>query len=66
MLSFKKLFCDHDYHLINQFQMKSEFDIIVENGHIPKTYNGITRKVISDYKCSKCNKIKRLKVRTQS
>ena len=55
----KKLFCSHNYQLINQFEMKSEFDIVVENGLIPNTYNSLKRKFITDYKCSKCNKLKR-------
>jgi len=56
---FKRLFCVHNYQLINQFEIKSEFDIVVENGKIPNTWNRINRKVITDYKCSECNKLKR-------
>lgn len=59
-----RLFCQHDYHLVNQYEMKSEFDIIVEAGKTPNTHNSQTRKLITDYKCSKCNKIKRLTAKT--
>jgi len=44
--------------------MKSEFDIIVENGKIPNTHSSQTRLIITDYKCSKCNKLKRLTAKT--
>lgn len=56
----KTLFCEHDYELINQIELKSEYDIVVESGFTPKTTLNITRKVITDYKCTKCNKMKRL------
>lgn len=56
----KILFCAHDYKLINQFEMMSEFDIVVKNGRVPNTWNSQARKVVTDYKCNKCNKIKRL------
>ena len=59
-----RLFCQHDYHLVNQYEMKSEFDIVVEAGKTPNTHNSQTRKLITDYKCSKCNKIKRLTAKT--
>ena len=55
----KRLFCTHNYQLINQFEIKSEFDVVVENGKVPNTWNRLTRKVITDYKCSECNKFKR-------
>jgi hypothetical protein len=45
--------------------MKSEFDIVVENGKVPNTWNSRTRKTVTDYKCSECNKLKRLTVNTQ-
>jgi|TARA_R110002073_G_scaffold23645_7_gene80517 hypothetical protein len=59
-----RLFCQHDYHLINQYEMKSEFDIVVESGKTPNTHNSQTRVLITDYKCSKCNNIKRLTAKT--
>lgn len=60
----KSLFCSHDYHLMNQFELKSEFDIVVESGKIPNTWNSQRRVTITDYKCNKCKKIKRLKAKT--
>jgi len=59
----KQFFCAHDFELINQFTMKSEYDIIVDSGKTPNTWNSLTRVIISDYKCSKCNKLKRLKAK---
>lgn len=56
--------CKHDYNLINQFEMSSDFDIIVQNGKIPNTHNSRKRKTVTDYKCTKCNKIKRLETVT--
>ena len=58
-----RLFCQHDFYLVNQFEMKSEFDLVVEAGKIPNTWNSQTRKHVTDYKCSICNKIKRLIVK---
>lgn len=60
------LFCQHDYELINQFEMMSEFDIVVTNGKVPNTWNSQKRKMVTDYKCDKCNNIKRLKVVTSN
>jgi len=54
-----KFFCNHDFKLINQFEMKSEVDIIVENGKIPNTWNSLKKSVVTDFKCMKCNKLKR-------
>ena len=60
----KKLFCLHDYELINQFEIKSEFDIVLEAGLLPAPHRSLKRIIVSDYKCSKCNKLKRLKRKT--
>ena len=60
----KRLFCSHDYHLINQFEIKSEFDIVNDSGRTPNTHCSLIRKYIWDYKCSKCNKLKRLSTTT--
>ena len=51
-----RLFCSHDYHLTNQF----EYDIVVESGKVPHSLLSLKRKYIWDYKCSKCQKTKRL------
>lgn len=58
---FKRILCTHDYHEINHFEIKSEFDIIDDAGFSPNTHCSRKRKYITDYKCSKCNKLKRLK-----
>lgn len=58
----ERLLCTHDYHIVNQ----SEIDIISENGYAPNTHSSKKRKYITDYKCSKCNKLKRLKETTCS
>jgi hypothetical protein len=58
------LICKHNYELLNQFEMKSEFDIVQEHGKVPNTHNSQTRKVVTDYKCTKCQKIKRFVEKT--
>jgi len=60
----KRLFCNHDYKIINQFEMKSEFDIVAENGWTPRSWCRLKRQTITDYKCIKCKKMKRLIVKT--
>ncbi len=62
----KKLFCNHDYNMVNQFDVKSEFQIITESGFTPKTWNSLRMKIVTDFKCSKCNRIKRRTVTTLS
>jgi hypothetical protein len=54
-----KLFCNHNYELINQCLMESEFDMIVRSGMVPTTWTDQCRKLITDFKCTKCGKIKR-------
>lgn len=56
-----ELFCKHNYELVNQFVIPSEFDIIKENGYVPTSWDSITRTHVTDYKCSKCNKLIRKK-----
>jgi hypothetical protein len=58
------LFCRHNYELVNQFEMMSEFDIVVTNGKVPNTWNSQKRRIVTDYKCKKCNNIKRLQAVT--
>jgi len=55
----EKLFCKHDYEQINQVVMESEYDMVVNSFKIPNTHLSLTRKLITDYKCNKCGKIKR-------
>ena len=55
-----RLFCSHDYYLTNQFEIKSEYDIVVESGKVPHSLLSLKRKYIWDYKCSKCQKTKRI------
>lgn len=59
----KKLFCNHDYNMVNQFDVKSEFQIIREAGFTPNTWNSIRMKIVTDFKC---NRIKRRTVTTLS
>jgi hypothetical protein len=59
-----RLFCTHDYNLVNQYELESEFDIVVKAGKVPNTWNCQKRRLITDYKCSKCGKIKRLTATT--
>ena len=58
------LFCRHNYELVHQFEMMSEFDIVVANGKVPNTWNSQKRRIVTDYKCKKCNNIKRLQAVT--
>jgi len=60
----RKTFCKHDYVLVNQFELPSEYDIVVESCYRPKTSCSLTRKMVSDYKCSECGDIKRKIVKT--
>jgi len=55
-----RIFCTHSYKLIQNFTVPSEFDVIVESGKIPNTHNSQQRKIVSDYKCENCGKLKRL------
>ena len=63
-MSLFSIFCNHDYTLLNQIEIKSEFDIVGESGRTPNSHTSITRTYITDYKCNKCGKIKRLKAKT--
>lgn len=58
------LFCQHDYNLINQYELESEFDIVTKAGKVATLWNSQKRRLITDYKCSKCGKIKRLTATT--
>lgn len=60
----QRIFCQHDYILINQYELKSEFDIVVDSGKVPNTWCSRKRKLITDYKCNNCGKIKRLTATT--
>lgn len=64
MIFFNILFCSHDYWLVDHFTIPSEYDIIIESNHTPKNYNSLVRIYVSNYKCRKCNKLKRLKENT--
>jgi hypothetical protein len=59
-----RFLCPHNYHLINQFTIDSQFDIVISQGKTPTTWDSTRRVIVSDYKCSYCDKTKRLKVKT--
>ncbi len=61
-----QILCRHNYGLVDRFEMMSEFDIVVANGKVPNTWNSQKRMVVTDYKCNKCSKIKRLQAVTPS
>jgi len=63
---FKQLFCSHDYSLVNQFIIDSEFDVVVKAGAEPAPHRSLIRTYISDYKCIWCGKLKRLREKTRS
>ena len=50
---FNNIFCKHDNELVNQFEMTSEFDIIVSNNRIPNSFHNTQRFTVTDYKCKK-------------
>ena len=52
--------CSHDYEIINQFEMDSEFDSVRKAGYKPNSYHSLKRKHVTDFKCSLCGKSKRL------
>jgi hypothetical protein len=59
-----KWFCQHDYVIIKEIEMKSRLDIIRENcreipSHAIWDDCALMRKHIIIFKCSKCNKIKK-------
>ena len=53
-----KLFSSHYYELLNHFEIKCEFDIVVEKGYFPNSQNIQERKYVTDYVCKKCGKVK--------
>lgn len=59
-------FCLHDYKKIDFFVIPSEIDMIKELGYTPKTNHNTTRIYVTDMKCSKCNKHKRLQIKTKN
>lgn len=63
-LIIEKLFCKHDWEQINEINIPSEFDNIVQNNYKPTSLYDTTRKYISDYQCKKCGKFKRLETKT--
>lgn len=38
-----RLFCSHDYHLVNQFEIKSEYDIVGDSGRTPNNHCSFPR-----------------------
>jgi hypothetical protein len=58
------LFCNHDYNLVNHFEIPSEVDICVSHHYRPNSWHNIKRQYVSDYKCTKCGNLKRLKAKT--
>ena len=58
-----KLFCSHDYHIEKDYEMKSVFQQMMENG-LSKIEGGsmsrylFNSKQVIVFKCSKCNKLK--------
>lgn len=57
----KNLFCNHNFHLVNQHQTESEFEMVKRLGYVPTTWSSKKRLLITDYKCSNCGKLKRFK-----
>lgn len=51
--------CKHDYKIIDRFYMKSEIEVLVENGFYPSYSREHKSKYVIHFKCSKCKKIKK-------
>lgn len=54
-----RIFCQHNFIIINQLDLMSEFDIVVMRSKVPNTWNSKKRKTVTDFECNKCKKIKR-------
>jgi hypothetical protein len=56
-----KLFCKHNYEIIKEHEIKSQMQMMIENG-MTSLERGTSLMLISKYvivyKCKKCNKIK--------
>jgi hypothetical protein len=57
---FRRLFCAHDYEIINEFTVMSKAEMIHGLGLKPNTHTSFKRKYITDLKCNHCRKHKRL------
>ena len=55
------IFCKHQWEKVNEIKFKSEFEIISEQGRTPNTHSSLIRKVVTDYICTECGKLKRFK-----
>jgi ribosomal protein L44E len=51
----------HEWKLVNQFETKSEFEIVSESRRTPNSHNSMIKKYITDYTCTNCGKLKRFK-----
>ena len=56
-----KIFCKHNYEIIKEHEIKSQMQIMIENG-LSSIEGGssmmLKSKYVIVYKCKKCNKIK--------
>ena len=54
---FKRLFCSHDYQIIEKIYYKSNFELVKESGYVPNTLNSTKSKTVLVLKCAKCKKM---------
>ena len=57
---FQQFLCAHDDEILNDFIIPSEFETILQNGKTPTTHSGLKRKYVTDFKCKKCGRVKRI------
>ena len=53
------LFCKHKWEKVNEIKFESEFQQIRNANYKPDYYHSLTQKVVTDYMCSTCGKLKR-------
>lgn len=53
------LFCKHSWERPSFYVTESEFEQVKRLGYNPNTHNSCTKYYITDYKCTKCGKLKR-------
>lgn len=58
-MNFIQIFCAHNYEKFNEFVIPSEYDMVLQSGKTPNSFNSLTRKYVTDFKCVICGKIKR-------
>lgn len=56
-MGIKQFFCNHDYSKTNQYTTASEVEMLKKIGCTPNTHCSTKRKIVFEYKCTKCKKL---------